>query len=330
MGWISLGGSAEYKNTNADSNSNTYGTRTPVVSDQYTGAFNQLKAGVYDGSGGTQIGANNPENTAIDYWKNILAGGGPVPGAVAATNRQLGASSGQLDGVNTGYGAIAGQAAPQSAGAPMIDPRTGASMADPYKALYSQELIDPSLKAYDYGTDRAMSALDARTAGAGGFANSRSGFNYGDLAAENALGRGQLESQLKTTGLTNALGFGQQDANRTLTADTSNAANTLNNNQFNVTADQTNTNQKLQALGGQSASILAKAGLAQQYLANIVTQNGIDTNAAESLFASGAITQEQLNTINQAAAAYNGYTYTENNDKHSNENVIDVKAEAKI
>ena len=337
MGWIDLSATGSVANTSGTTESAQYGTHSPTLSDQFTTALNN-----YINSGSPTTGATATQQPAIDYMTGQVTGGGIAP-QVTATNSNLDQyRAGLQNQPYQGYTAIAGQAAPQatastSNGVPQVAAQTGAADSSPYAALYSQQLIDPSLNAYDYGTDRSMNALNAQTAGAGGFANSRSGSNYGDLAAQSALGRGQLESQLKTTGLTNALGFGQQDATRNLQAQTTNAGNTLSNqqfnagqtqqnSQFNVNAAQTNTAQQLAALGGQASTILSAAGLSQQALANVVTQNGIDTNAAQSLFAAGAITQSQLDSIVQAAAATNGYSLTQNGSTANNQTTLSASA----
>lgn len=313
-GWVSLGGSAGYENTNQTQNQ--YGTRSPNVSADWQTAFGNLKNGV------GANGLNSDQNTGLDYFRNFMSNN-PVTPTTNTINNQLEGANGALTSTYNGYGAIAGQPSPGPVSATPVNAKTGASMAAPYAALYGQELIDPSLKAYDYGTDRAMTALDARTAAGGGFANSRSGINYGDLGAETSLGRGQLEAQLKTAGLTNALGFGQTDAGRSLTADTTNTNNALDADKFNVGAQQRNTDQRLQALGGQAQTMLSKAGLSQQVLQNVVTETGINTEAAQSLFAGGAISQAQLDSILQAAAAGNGFSFTQN----SNTDTTKVNAE---
>lgn len=274
-----------------------------------------------------QSGANANQQTATDWAQNNLAGGA-VDAAAKQTNDLLSWGGGQYGNLNNTLSPLTTQASRQatastSAGAPTITAQTGAADMAPYSQLYDQQLIDPSLKAFDYGTDRNYSALDARTAGAGAFANSRSGLAYSDLGAQSALQRGQLEAGLKTTGLNAAAGFGQQDASRNLLADTSNASNTLNNNQFNanlltnnsqfnVNAGYQGDQQKIQAASAMSANLAAQMGLSQKLMDNIVTANGVDTQAAQNLFQAGTITQAQLQTILDAAAAGNGYSYSQN------------------
>lgn len=322
-------------------NESQYGTRTPIMSPEYTAAFNAYKGSL------NPSGANANQQTAIDWTRQNLAGG-PVRGATSQANADITTSRNQYGDLNTNvYGPMSTAAprqlgaAPQataamSAGTSTIDPRTAGAMAGQYKELYGKELIDPALAAYDYGTDRAFSALDARTAGAGAFGNSRSGLGYSDLGTQSALGRGTLKAGLLSEGLNSAFGLGAGDANRFLSADTTNAANLLGNNQFNAAAqtqnsqfntglldsrDKFNVNagyqgdqQKLQAADGIARNIAAATGISQQILDNIVTANGIDIQAAQDLFTAGTITQSQLESILEAAQAGNGFQFTQNTD----------------
>lgn len=343
--WSPASASDQY----TSSNQNTYGTHSPTISPQYGTAYNN-----YTGSM-NQSGANPMQQGAINWQANNLLNS-PVNSAATNANNLMSWGGRQYgfqdvpDSLNGRLSAISQQSAPQaqaasaagaqSAGTNMVDSQTGAQASDPYAALYSQALIDPSLNAYDYGTDRAFSALDARTAGAGAFGNDRSGLGYSDLGAQSALGRGQLESGLLTTGLNNAINFGQTDASRGLTAQTTNASNTLNNNQYNanllqnnnqynagllqqtnlanLAATQTNTGQKLQASQQISSNIAAQTGLSQQIMNNIVTANGVDTQAAQNLFQAGTITQAQLQSIMDAASQFNGYSFTQDSSGNSN------------
>lgn len=380
MGWTGSSASDTYTNSSSQEN----GTKTPIISPQYSSAFNSylksmgLDPAAYSGAGGSTPGFTPPavpnftgstpaspsmtsfanpsgtpgpnftgmttpgatplQNAAIDYTTNSLVNS-PVDAATKFTNsllggqgRQYGALQGQIQG-------IIGGATPQSTastsdGTFMIDPKTGASMASPYLSLADSSLIDPSLAAYDYGTDRNFSALDARTAGAGAFGNERSGLGYSDLGAQSALGRAQLAAGLRTTALQTAINAGQADAGRWLTADTTNAGNLLNNNEFNANlltqnsqnnaALQQNKNaQDLQATQQIASTIAAQSGLSQQLLSNVVTADGIDTEKAQSLFAADQITQDQLTKLLAAASEYNGSAFTDN--KTSNSNTASVK-----
>ncbi len=368
--WSPFSAEASYQNQNT--NQNTYGTRTPNVSPQATDAFGNIIANT------GANGANAPQQTAIDWQKGNLLNN-PVNAQTGQTNTLLGQNAAGFAPLNTQLSGIAGGATPQSANSsapwylsdinplrsaaqagevPTVTAQTGAEAARNYAPLFSQSLIDPSLKAFDYGTDRAFSALDARTAGAGAFGNTRSGLGYSDLGAQSSLGRGQLEAGLLTTGLTNAINAGQTDASRGLLAQSTNAANILgrgefnagqtndinkayvsasdanaargtqgnqfnaslgqNNNQFNVQAALSSGDQKMRALGQIATNLTSQSGIQQGILNNIVTQNGINTQAAQNLFTAGTITQSQLNDILTAAQQWNGYSYNQNQNTNQN------------
>lgn len=328
------------------------GMPPPIASNQ-SGAMPPSTSS-YDGSSvqsSPTLGANGIQSNAINWQTNNLLNS-PADAAAKNANDLMSWGGRQYgfqdvpDSLNGRLSAMSQQSAPkamaasaegaQSAGTGSVNAQTGAQAAAQYAALYGQNLIDPSLRAYDYGTDRAFSALDARTAGAGAFGNDRNGLGYSDLGAQSALGRGQLESGLLTSGLNNAINAGQTDASRGLTAQTTNASNTLNNNQYNanllqnnnqynagllqqtnlanLAAQQTNTGQKLQAAQQISSNIAAQTGLSQQIMNNIITANGVNTQAAQSLFQSGTITQAQLSSILDAAAQFNGSSFTQNTD----------------
>ena len=76
---------------------------------------------------------------------------------------------------------------------------------------------------------------------------------------------------------------------------------------------------RLAALGQVAGTLQSQAGLSNQMVSNIVTANGINTQAAQNLFAAGSITQAQLSAILQAASAYNGYSYTQDSTSRSDE-----------
>lgn len=339
ISWYEASGSASDKNV--ISSGSFSGTQAPVLSPQWNTAYGNA-AGNLNGGGATA-----GQQSAMDFAKNQMSFTGydangnlinPATAALQNANTNLQPLKTQLGTIGDQFGAAAGTSpltstALTSAAPPSINSATTASAMAPYSQLYSQELIDPSLAALDYGTNRAFTALDARTAGGGGFANSRSGVNYGDLGTQSALQRGQLEAQLKNLGLTNAAGYATGDVTRQQGADTQNAANIMGTNEFNANLgtsnNQFNVNAGIQQRQlsdtertSQTAAIAQQAGLTQQQAANIVTANGINTEAAAALFQAGQITQQQLLAITQAAQAANGQTAQ--GTSNSNTNTTDV------
>ena len=109
-----------------------------------------------------------------------------------------------------------------------------------------------------------------------------------------------------------------------------NAAQANQVGMFNVTAANTQLQTSLAALNSQAANTLAQAGLSEQALGNIVTQQGIDTTAAQNLFTAGVITQAQLTAILGAAQAANGSTYSQNTSATASSDTSKVSASAGI
>lgn len=336
MGWLDLA-SASASDTNKTTNTqtNASGTQTPVISPQWNTAYGNVTGNV------NSSGANAAQQAAIDFAKNQMTFSGqpngtdangqptfanPAVAALLAGNNNLAPIKTGVDNLQSYWTGAAGTSPLTSAAPGTINSATAASGVAPYSDLYSQQLIDPSLKAFDYGTDKAFSALDARTAGAGGFANSRSGLGYSDLGTQSALQRGQLESGLKTTGLTNALGYAQGDVTRQQQADTQNVANTMGNNQFNVNAGIQQRQLSDSEITSAQQNLAQSAGITQQVANNIVTANGINVDAATALFQSGQITQQQLLAITAAAQAANGTNFQGNTGSSTNSNEIATNA----
>lgn len=284
---------------NTNQNTTSSGTTTPIIAPQFDSAFART------GGNLNASGLTPDQESALGLARSRVAYN---PGAAAMydSTRNLQTVKGQLNGVNDQWGALAGADPRQAAQSPSVMGRGTYSAVDPYRDLFSDELIDPSLAAFDEGTDRAFSALDARTAANGGFANSRSGLGYSDLASRSALERGKFASELKNLGLTNSLGYAQGDVNRTLGADQFNSTNIGDINKFNVTAGLQGDAQKMEALRGIQSTLAQQAGLTQQQAENIVTAEGLNTENAMALFAGGQISQQQLQQILTMAATYNG------------------------
>ena len=335
-------------------NESKYGTRTGIAGDEWKAAFKNFSGGV------NSAGVNPNQQYAIDVTKNALDNNA-TRSTREATNRDFGDYQTEYANMNANLNGLATAAPRQlgaapssavamsdastSAGTSTIDAPTAISGMAPYANFFGSQFVDPALKAYDYGTDRAFSAMDARTAGAGAFGNSRSGLGYSDLGAQAGLGRGQLASGLLQTGIGQALGAATGDVNRQYGANTGNASNTLDNNKFNAglltqnnqfnAGQETQNNQfntgiqdardkfnvdagykgdavRMAALDKMAGNIAARTGLSQQVLQNVIDENGVNLANAEALFKAGTITQAQLQQITQEAAATNGYKFDEN------------------
>lgn len=282
------------------------------------------------------LGANAIQRPAITSLNEIVTSGRPITAANTANARL-----GQLD---TSYNKFATQrphllGKTPTAGvytAANVDPivaKTGASFMDAYKNPYENEVIAASLGQYDQDAAEARNFLRAGNAAA--FANKRIGVSEGQFGADSALGRASLGAGLRSEGFNTRATLGMADADRTLQADTTSAANLLNNRQFNAglktennqfnanmqnDRDKFNVESRYKNDAQAMDALAAQAGLTQQQAQNIFTADGINMEAAQSLLAAGSITQEQLSALLDAASAYNGYEWDQQTSSTRNAN----------
>lgn len=235
---MSVGGQAQRQ---SGSNSNAYSgstsgttsgtsnsTTTAIAPDAYVQGWNAFTPGPQGFNPTQQTGVNwmtgqlngiDPNrgaanlNMASDYFRDTLANRG------APTLANLAASG------NPAY------AAPDPVTAQMISARRGSEFLNDYQNPFQSQVIDTSLAQYDQDSAEARNSLRAGNAGA--FGNKRFGVAEGQFAADSALGRAGLGANLRSTGFNTAAGLGMQDANRILSADTTNAANALAAATFN-------------------------------------------------------------------------------------------------
>lgn len=144
--------------------------------------------------------------------------------------------------------------------------------------------------------------------------------------ADNMLRNNQFNAGNRTNvSLTNAglrTGVNQTNAGLTTSVNQSNAGLTTQNNQFNAgvqsTRDLADQSSRNQADDRAVSALAEQAGITDTIANNIMTADGIDLDAAENMFTAGTISQAQLQTILDAAAAYNGSSYTDNRSGRSN------------
>lgn len=306
-GWASFGVDTNYKNTNTDTNAASYGTRTPNLSTGYTGAVDDYKKAL------NPNGLNASQQGGMDLL-NSVSTNGRVAGATTNANNLLTGLAGKYD-------PFAKQATPLSANVPTVAGQAGFNYMKPYEASYDKGLIDPLLADYDADTAKKYGAFRAGTAGA--FGNRRTGLAESSFADASVRGRGTYAANLLSDRFKTAAELGQSDATRFQAADTTNAGNLLSNNQFNAGQETRNRQQQMDALSAQT-------GITNQQLANVVTQNGIDLEVAQSLFAAGSITQSQLQSLIDFASAGNGSSYTENKTGNTNTDEFGISAKAGI
>lgn len=144
--------------------------------------------------------------------------------------------------------------------------------------------------------------------------------------ADNMLRNNQFNAgnrtnvSLTNAGLTNSVN--QSNAGLTTSVNQSNAGLTTQNNQFNAgvqnTRDLADLSSRNQADDRAVGALAEQAGITDTIANNIMTADGIDLNAAENMFTAGTITQAQLQTIIDAAAAYNGSSFNQNSSGRTN------------
>ena len=295
---VGKGGSSNDSSQNQ--NQSFSGTNTPVLSNNWTSAYNNFANGV------NANGATTGQQSGID-WLNGNVTGNPVNGATTGANNFLTSANSNLQGINSQYTPITTQANYQSAGAPQVTAQSGAQNMGAYLNPYTNQVVNTTLANYDTNTNNQLNAMRASQDSAGAFGD-RSAVAQGQFLNQSDANRAQTAATLYDTAFNTAAGYGQQDASRNLQADTTNAANTLANNQFNVNANYQGDQQKMAALQNQQANIAQQTGVNQQWLSNIVTANGINMQAAQAAVDAGQITQQQLQAIQQAATAGNGTT----------------------
>lgn len=260
MGWFSASIKAGVENENQ--NQSTYGTRTPIVSSQYTDAFNAARNQL------DPTGANAAQRRAIDTITGNLDAG-RYRTALNTANENIGQVRNSLNRFTTQGPHLLGTAPTAQAGTAVagvanatladvtesadVDPivaqqiaaRRGVDLMGDYEDKFLTDVVDTSLADYDAGALEARNALRAGNAGA--FGNKRYGVAEGQFNADAARGRGSLVAGLRSNAFNTAAGLGMQDANRflsadqsnqssKLTADVNNASNLLSNRQFNAGA----------------------------------------------------------------------------------------------
>lgn len=305
---------------NADGTVSTSGGQQTVGSD-YKGPSVQSVAGL-----------NPTQSSAVNWLQNSVANG-PVGKQVAASNAmetgQLGNTNSKLDEVN-GWNEIVGNrindianaAAPQSAGAPTINGQIGADFMGRYLSPYLNDVVGSTQSIYDRNTDRGLNTLRAGRDAGSAFGD-RANLADGQYLSDSAQNEGNTIANLKNLGFTNAAGFGMTDAAAKQAADTQNAANTLNNNQFNANAilqqrglANTANSEALQANAAVAANAVQQlsdtTGVSKDVLSNVMSGDKIDTDKVNQAFQDGTIGTAQLAALMAAAGQGNGYTYSQN------------------
>lgn len=327
------------ENKSGSSSSSEYGTRTPLLSDDWKKAFANASGALNPG------GYTADQQTGVDWARNNLTNS-PVQGAASAANAGSQGSLTSLQNAIGGYNYIAGKGPYQLGAAPTenyvgdVTAAPGANFASQYYNPFQKNVIDTSVNDYNTNVDRTQNAMRAGRDAAGAFGD-RSAVADAVYHGDASRGLGSLVSGLYQQGFNTAQGYGQQDASRQLLADQGNQStrqgvNTRNSGlldsreRANIGYQQNDDALKLTALSGIRATELEKQGISQDILKNVITADGIDADKAHALFSAGQISQDQLAAILQAAQAGNGSSFTDNKSGKSNETTLKVDAGYKV
>lgn len=292
---------------NSSSTSSSSGTSTSTVNtpDGWMNTWQSLQPGAG--------GFNPTQQAGVDYMSGQLAGIDPNRGATnlnaasnyfqdTLNNRTAPTLANLAASGNPAY------AAPDPVVAQQIAARRGSEFLNDYQNPYQSQVIDASLNQYDQDSAEARNSLRANNAGA--FGNKRYGVAEGQFASDSALGRAGLGANLRSTGFNTAAGLGMQDANRYLSADATNAANSLAaatfNNQQAQSRNMFDANLGMQYNNQRDnvASTLANLGnadyaLGQGLAGGLVNAGGMGNN-------------QNLNWLNAAVPTF-GQTNTQSN-----------------
>ncbi len=288
----------------SSSNTNQYGTTTPILSQDYTDAFNAYKSSL--GTNGV-----NPYQQAGLGWMTQNMLDKPVQLSAGIINNDLMGYRGDLGGLYDKHTPYTTQAAPQLGAAQSAAADTGASLMGAYRNPFDQDVITASVDDYNAAWDRSLNAMRAGRDAAGAFGD-RAAVADAVYNADTTRGLGAMVSGLRQQGFNTAAGFGQADADRAYNASALNANIQNQRDMTNLSAQQQNQQQQLQALDAMQQNLSARTGMSQQVLQNVVTNQGVNMEAAQALLNAGVITQGQLAQLAELAAAGNGSSFTNN------------------
>lgn len=292
---------------NSSSTSTSSGTSTSTVNtpDGWQAAWTGMQPG--------REGFNPTQQTGVNWMQNQLAGIDPNQ---ARGNINMASNYFQDTLANRGAPTLANlaasgnpaYAAPADVTAQQISARKGSEFLSDYQTPLTNDYVNASLADYDQGAAEARNGLRAGNAGA--FGNKRFGVAEGQFASDSALGRGQLSSGLRLNAFNTAAGLGMQDANRVLSADSTNAANNLAASTFN--ANMLNNRQQFDSNQGMAYNA-QRDGVAST-LANLGNSGyALGQGLAGGLVNAGGMGQNQnLNWLNAAVPTF-GQTNTQSN-----------------
>jgi hypothetical protein len=198
----------------------------------------------------------------------------------------------------------------QSVVAPNVSAQSGAQNMSAYANPWQRDVVNATVDDYNINTDRTLNAMRAARDSAGAFGD-RAAVADAVYLGDASRGLGSLVGNLNSQGFNTAAALGQQDANRYLSADSTNAAhqltasqanaaNALNAQQFNAgqsqAAQEFNNNlrnnrqqfdinaafqgdqNRMQAFRDQQTNLLSQSGIMQGGLDNLLQQLSLGTS----------------------------------------------------
>lgn len=203
-----------------------------------------------------------------------------------------------------------------------VNARRGSEFRSDYFDPYINDVVNTSLADFDTGVDRSANAMRA-SRDAGSAFGSRSRNADAIFQGDAARGRGALSAGLRSNAFNTATGYGMQDANRFLSADTTNAGNRLSASTSNVAnrlaAALANQNTALN-VGTTNAGLLDSsnrfnAGAANAFsLADQGSRNANDTLSFNALNAAGNADLNRTNLLAGVGSAQDERNYAVRNE----------------
>ena len=131
-----------------------------------------------------------------------------------------------------------------------VNARTGASFMGAYQDPYLRDVVDTTLADFDDNAGQLRARQAAQAAGNKAFGGSRYAIREAQTEGELARGRASTAAGLRSNAFNTAGGLGIADANRVLSADTTNAGNALQRSISQAGMDQSRLGYNADAMTG--------------------------------------------------------------------------------
>jgi len=155
---------------------------------------------------------------------------------------------------------------------PSVVAQSGAQNYQQYMSPYLNNVVNASLNSFDNQAGQTKAEDDLNLTGSGAFGGSGAAIQKALTAGQLGLARGQLQSGLLNQGYNTAMGYGMQDADRNLSAQTANQNAMLQDKQITGNQLLAALQQKLAAGTGMASTL---ANMDANTRANLTTQYDI-------------------------------------------------------